>query len=677
MSRSPRNFALAAAVALATVFFSAESLPLGRRAVDACGILGGLNSTQIRLVDVANCYNAIPFDHSIASSTFETVYKLFDEMYVFRDSALTPDLPLPFTSAPVDIIKDLQTIGRTHYDGDYGFHRDIALAISSLNDAHASYSVDCYSLYTFAQPMGLYAPVIDGKQTIRVYKDWLKRGYDDCEVITIDGQPALTYLFDWATKYTSFSKDGGVRLTQSLASQVYDLTSNSFVILAGEFSQRTTLPENGAIEYKLQCSTQGSSSTTTTTIRDVWKVFSSVSGNFTDVTSFVAQNCAKKPDPKGSTSSSDRADDYNPYHPHYVPMPPKSVMSEHYGDSDLSTNTAITNAAPSSSSPIPPPQEFEGAEKLGSGNATVFYQLKSQPDVGVIVVWTHVAPDDELDVILHYMDEFHKRNITHILFDFQGNGGGSVDFASALVQLFFPSQRPLDQSLYSDLKVTPDIQTLSKVAFNNSNGGLYNAAQYVNLKLSETATEFTLYQNDDLFTDVVDTTKNGRTASYTQKTTLEPVVLNGLPDVSHYPWTGNAAQFRILSDGRCGSACLLSAFELHNDYKVEAFSIGGVQGQALSIFSFAGGAVGTLSSLEQTFEAIHATTVENGRLVGPLPYAGDVRLPILEVFAPGSETVPLEYDAKVYKADVHLDFDPLNARSRDVMWTQVAAAAWS
>lgn len=140
MSWLTRNLALAAAVALTTATFSAQSLPLGRRALDACGILGGLNATQIRPVDVANCYNAIPFDRSVASSTFQTVYKLYNEMYVFRDSALTPDLPLPFTSPPVDIVKELQTIGTTNYKSDYAFHRDLALAIASLNDAHASYS---------------------------------------------------------------------------------------------------------------------------------------------------------------------------------------------------------------------------------------------------------------------------------------------------------------------------------------------------------------------------------------------------------------------------------------------------------------------------------------------------------------------------------------------------------
>ena len=505
-----------------------------------------------------------------------------------------------------------------------------------------------------------------------MYKDWLGRGYEDCEVTTIDGQSALTYLYNWASKYISFSKDGGVRLTQSLASQVYDLAANAFVLNAGEFSQRTTLPENGAVEYQLQCSTQGSSTTTSVTIRDVWKVFSSASGTFSDTASFVATNCAKKPPSTQGSDPSSNSADYNPFHPHSVPMPHKSLMGEYFGNAK--NDEVVTNAAPSPSPP--PPQVFEGAEKIGGGNATGFYRLKSQPDVGVIVVWTHVATNDELQLILDYIDEFHKLNVTNIVFDFQGNGGGSVNFASALVQIFFPSTRPLDQSLHSDLKVTPDIQTLSKVAFNNSDGGLYDAAQYVNLDASTNTSGFQLYQNDDLFLTLVDQTKNGRTASYTKKTTLEPVVMTGVPDLSKYPWTSNPANFRILSDGRCGSACLLSAFELHNDYKVEAYSIGGVQNQPLSIFSFAGGAVGTLSSLEQTFTALHATSVQNGRLVDPLPYEGDVRLPILEVFAQGSETVPLEYDAKYYAADHHIDFDPQNARSRDVMWSQVAAAAW-
>ncbi|KAF9991964.1 hypothetical protein BGZ65_012879, partial [Modicella reniformis] len=58
-----------------------------------------------------------------------------------------------------------------------------------------------------------------------------------------------------------------------------------------------------------------------------------------------------------------------------------------------------------------------------------------------------------------------------------------------------------------------------------------------------------------------------------------------------------------------------------------------------------------------------------------LPYTGNVHLPILEAYA-AEASVPLEYDSSQHTASVHLDFDTQNARSRDVMWRQVADLAW-
>ncbi|KAG0369166.1 hypothetical protein BC939DRAFT_470788 [Gamsiella multidivaricata] len=638
VAHSPRRLALAASLAALATFTTAA--PVSN---DPCAILGHLNATDITYAHVSACYKAIPYDPKVAQATYTSVHALFNDYYVFRDSALTPDLQKPFLSAPVDIVEQLETIGQTKYTSDYQFHRDVSDAIYTLHDAHAGYNVDCYNAYLFSQPLNLYAPVTNGKQSLRVLTDLAKRGYEDCEVLTIDGQDALPYMNKWATHNIGFSKDGGVRLNQALANQIYNHNSGQFVLSSGDFAERATLPENPYIEYNLQCA----QSNTPLKVRDQWVIFTLTEATFSDVGSYVNNVCYSAS--TGGNNSIKRELMVPPMKRHLFPVPRKSAMLD------------IQNATPS---PNPPPG-FAGADKLGEGNATVYYHLKTYPDVGVIVVFTHQAENSELDVALSALEEFHRRNVTKLIIDFQGNGGGSVSFASYIVQAFFPNKTPLDKSLRSDLRVNKLIQDLSVAVFNNSDAGLYNAAQYFDLQAND------LYQSDSLFLNTVDLTRNGRSAMFTGTTTLAPSSLPDIPQLTTFPWTNNANNIRILSDGRCGSSCALSSYYFHTLNNVTAYSIGGNHGEDLSIYSFAGGAVSSLSDLNKIYALTNLTSP-----FGTLPYKGDISLPILEVYANGSD-VPLEYDAAQYPANFHLAFDSTNARKRDVMWSQVAAHAWS
>ncbi|KAF9923163.1 hypothetical protein BGZ65_009080, partial [Modicella reniformis] len=143
---------LTASVAVLATFTAAAPVPTSNpdSGSDPCTVLG--SKTQgISYDEVAACYQYIPYDATVAASTLKTVHTLFDEYYVFRDSALTPNLAHPFTSGPVDILDELNKIGQTEYQ-------------NSLNDAHTVYAVNCYAAYIFAQPLTLYAPVIEGQQ---------------------------------------------------------------------------------------------------------------------------------------------------------------------------------------------------------------------------------------------------------------------------------------------------------------------------------------------------------------------------------------------------------------------------------------------------------------------------------------------------------------------------------
>ncbi|KAF8978465.1 hypothetical protein BGZ46_006447 [Entomortierella lignicola] len=638
VSFSLRSLIVSATFAASIVLSTAAPVPQ-----DACGALGALNETNITFDDVAACYNAVPFDSTTASSILQSVYTIFADYYIFRDSALTPDLQAPFTSPPVDILEKLQTIGKTKYTNDISFHTDISNVLSSLHDAHVSYNIDCYGTYFFLQRLNLYAPVINGQQSLRVLHDFGGRGLEDCEVLTIEGKPGLAFIQEF-TDSVSLSKDAGVRQNHALASEVFSATSGDFILTAGAFSERNALPEKSSVEYVLQCS----NSSSTVTVTDPWRVVASTPANFNSVKSYVNNVCKTPPSTTGSTQKRALSDSKQKS---LLPTIRKSVL---YDDA-------------ASTPPKPSANSTSIVESLGFGNATAFYHLKQQPDTGIVVVFTFEVDDEnsELDTVVNALQEFQKRNVTKIIFDFQGNTGGSVDFASTLIQLFFPNKGQFDKVLPSNVRVDKSIQVLTQKVFKNPDAGLYDASTYIDF---ETKAQYT---NDALFLTPVTLTRNGRSALYTELTGLATSVLNITDTVSGFPWTNNPNNIRILSDGRCGSSCALATHYLHSLYNVSTYAIGGVQGKELSFFSFAGGSVSSLSAVVKVYELGNVTAP-----LDPLLYAGDVSFPLLEVFSAGSE-VPLEYDYPLYSADHHIDFDSSNARSRGVMWTQVATDAWN
>ncbi|KAF9086400.1 hypothetical protein BGX23_008905 [Mortierella sp. AD031] len=615
--------------------------------LDPCGTLGSTASANMTVDLVGACYRAIPFNRKAAATTLQSVYTVFNDYYTFRDSALAPTLPPPFTSAPVDILKKLEAIGRTRYTSDHQFHSDVQLALYSLYDAHAAYNVDCYAAYLFEQSLSLYAPVIDGTQSLLVFKDEANRGYEDCTVVTIDGQEALPYINSWATKYAYFSKDAGVRQNQALATQRYDHDSGSFETLVGEFAQRADLPERGYIDYGLQCG----ASTAVIHVRDNWKVIPRFATTFNDIASYTNNVCLPAP---ASTVSSARSSSQGPvgmYRPHAPRI--KRDPTEVKGAID----------AP----PAAPVPSFQGATRIGvAGNGTVFYQLTAQPHVGVMVVYTHSVDSQsgELDLISKNFAAFHEHGVTDILIDFQGNYGGYIYFASALVQKFFPNKNgPLDAALPSNMRVTKSAQQLSHLGYNTTWGDNFNAQWFYDY------TDKDFYANDDLYMNPVTSIRNGRAANYTEITSYYPHTIAEEPELATYPWTNNPAHIRILTDGRCGSSCALSSYMLkHNN--VTSYSVGGHPGQPLSGFSFPGGAVSNLAELVATYTA--------SKMLSPvknLSYKGFLGFTAVEVFAHGSQ-VPLDFDAEASVAAHRLDYTTENARHRDVMWTQVAAAAW-
>ncbi|KAH7058000.1 hypothetical protein BKA57DRAFT_448355 [Linnemannia elongata] len=614
---------------------------------DACGVLGTTPISEVTYNQIEACYKSVPFNSQVAATTLDSIITIFKDFYTFRDSALASSLASPFSAGPVDIVRELETIGRTRYTSDHQFHHDLSLAIISLKDAHASYAAQCYNNYIFAQPLTLYAPVVNGRQVIQIYSDYNNRNYDGCTVQTIDGEDALTHINTWANTNMGFSKDAGVQLNQALANLKFNPTNGTFETLNGDFSLRDMLPEKAYIDYGLVCP----NSTTVVPIRDAWSIFPVTQIEFNSVQTFV-QNVCEAP-PTASSGSPQKRQLFQPKMHPLIPQVKKNPFKQ--------ANIIVDDA-----SGLPPPEPIRSAAVFGTpGQAAVVYRLDQRPDVGVVHVWTHDIDDEaaELSNLVNNLVALSQNGTRNIIIDFQGNFGGLVSFASTLVQLFFPNKGSLDKTLPSSLRVTESIQQLSSALWNSSSG-LYDATSFYDYADQH------IYTNNDLFMNMTTSIRNGRSANYTETTTLYPTVLPAIQELASLPWTNNAANIRLLTDGRCGSSCSMSTFFLTQLNKVISYAVGGTSGAPLSSSSFPGGAVTSLNKVHDLYVAANVPSPFK-----PLPYSGDVRYTALEVFAPGS-SVPLDYDTKYFASDFRLDYSPQNAKRREVMWEQVAASAW-
>lgn len=107
---------------------------------DHCLLLAKAQSGQITYQQVANCYRSVDFNPKLAKETIDTLTTFYNDAFVFRDMAMTPNLESPFSTAPVDAIAGLKKIGQKWYKNDFDFHHDLALLAMSFNDAHTTYA---------------------------------------------------------------------------------------------------------------------------------------------------------------------------------------------------------------------------------------------------------------------------------------------------------------------------------------------------------------------------------------------------------------------------------------------------------------------------------------------------------------------------------------------------------
>ncbi|KAF9097021.1 hypothetical protein BGX23_009939 [Mortierella sp. AD031] len=611
-----------------------------KRYLDACGTLGAVEYPNITYDLDSACYKSISYNRIAAVQTREAIYDLFDYFYTFRDSALDPALGSPLSSSPVDILETINTIYSTSNTSDYQFHMDFSMALIGLHDASVYYTPGCYQAYIFEQPFHLYAPVLDGKLEVRVFKNDKNRGYEDCIVLKIDDLDPLPYLRDWTDKNVRFSKDPGVRLNAALVSQAYEYDTNSLYTMPGTFSQRERLPERRFVSYDPQCG----SLLPFVHVEDEWIVYTSG---------------------YGYGASSDNATSFAE-NSRFLSVDSQVMHEKHTAIGKLSAARPSTTAMSpiAVASPSPPVPLFDTITKIGVNGTIGVFQLNEHPQVGVVIVQDHSLTQrkDELDNLYNNLVRLHKNGVANLIIDMQGNTGGYYSFASPIVQMFFPNKGILDSALPLNLRVTNTMQEIARLGFNKFWDPYYDSTSFYDYKAKE------FYTNYDLFTKPVNSTRHGRTANYTEIALFMPSIFKSPGDLSVFPWTNKPSRIRLLTDGRCAYGCGKSAFYLTKYHNVTSYAIGGFSELPLSKWYAPGAYSAAINRLDNLYDKARIKLYL-------LPYRGTAQITVIEEFAPGSK-VPLEYDPKQFPADHHLNYTSQNARHCDITWNEVAAHAW-
>lgn len=112
-------------------------------------------------------------------------------------------------------------------------------------------------------------------------------------MVTIDSEPAVKAITDFAREKAYSSRDLGVRFNVALASMI--LQSGEILLAGSEFARRYDLPENDHIEYTLSCPNRKSK-----TLKRKWSISPKSVKSFTNSKTYFTNNCL----PKASDASS-------------------------------------------------------------------------------------------------------------------------------------------------------------------------------------------------------------------------------------------------------------------------------------------------------------------------------------------------------------------------------------
>ncbi|KAF9410686.1 hypothetical protein BGZ94_001567 [Podila epigama] len=675
----------------AHLLVNAKAVPKPNASKDPCAQLAKEaknSSAQLSLSVVKACFEAHKFRKDVAEKVLTSVENLIGNFYAFTDLARDPSLTNSskgnssvFQTPAVDLLKELAALRTRKFKNDYEFQMAVTMLLLSVNDGHLSYKSNCYDTISFTQPLIMYAPVVNGKQEVRVlYVDTdtkpklpsnTPKNLLDCVVTTIDGRPALEAVQAFTDKYSALSKDPGVRLNDALGSVSW---YESWGLFPGGFANRWAVPEKDSIDYTFKCG-----SAKPVKVKVPWRINPSDSfefGIFKDTKSYWNIQCA-------APIKDDDDDSFRNGHNSRRRGGNASRKRIINGDEKLAPATEVFRQrgrivlqGPQRSNKkgaVAKPKYITQAKEIETTASTAFYQLNgsANKDKCVAVIATEYVgdfrfQDEDYRSFMDGLERLKKAGCKKLILDMTNNGGGSVDFAYFVNKVFFP-----DAEAYftQTLPANTFIQDVAKTAVRRSPklNLTFDPRQYVNAKTHKA------FKDEGMFTKGTTTRRGGKTISISQRNYFA----HSWP---YFPLKGSKRMtwkprdMAIVTNGYCGSACTMIATHFSIAHGVKTYAVGGIQNRPLSYFTFPGGFVANndaiVSELEQMKYKPRGTLAARRPI--DLPVMANTNVCVGEIYAHANSTIPLEYDAKYYPATYHLNHDTVSARHPDQIWLKIA-----
>ncbi|KAF9551116.1 hypothetical protein EC957_010001 [Mortierella hygrophila] len=599
------------------------------------------------------CYEMFDFDPKVRDQTVQSVRANLESFYVFYDIANSPPHMENSDLQPVNLTASLISLGNMTFRNDYSFHAALATQISQLQDPHTTYKSMCYQQFLFIQPLSTYGVYEDGRNQVKVatvlnkLDPRLTTSLVDCEVTHIDGQPA----FDVVTKFAatkSYSKDRGVRLNKAFSYLAHDRTGSAYDRYAlGTFAQRTKVPPNATIEYKIDCSAKRSKSTPEekpiqTTMVLAWSALDATMLPYDDAPSYRRQFCSQDS----------------------IQTVKKFVLDSANADDFGSGKTELHNGRKKS-------------RELYRGSYASFHML-SDGITAVFRLGTE-SPNKQGN----YKAGFYK-NIDNgfaameaagakkLIIDLQNNSGGIICWGRYVLQTLFPNT--VDSPYIYSLRASPLAQVLAKATF------LYEqdmTSPYAGLVDPATGEEVT----DDSWMTPGDKLQ-GREGAFSKKVTDRFCgavdEIKGEADEALF----EPEDMLILTNGYCGSTCAVLALQLHERYGVRTVAVGGHHGQSMAFTSFPGGAVQANNTLwvqrvQKVFNSM--PILDRAPLLEPLlpqslPANGQLAFTFRQIMSASDEAQVSEYMR--IPSEFRMDYTSARFRMPSVLWEDVREEVW-
>ncbi|CAG8468943.1 4820_t:CDS:2 [Acaulospora colombiana] len=614
-----------------------------KNSIDACKEIhdkflqtNATNSTTWE--EVAACYRSFPYDSEVAKETIETLRGFLSAFYAFFDEAKEEPKP-GFTFRPVDLAVELDRLLENKYEVEFDFYTDVKSVINALSDAHTQLTGNCYESFLFDQGLSLYSIIRDGKQIIKVFNDSVDPSNINCEVVSIDGLPALDVINKFALDQVGLTKDLGVRFNLALAS----LSLSRGVLQASDFSglftSRQQLPPTPYISYTLNCSGDWLKQ-----VNRRWTVGATraVLTNFTDSVSYRKQFCVKF---NNSTDKNTNANSVT-----------KSAVHTHRSKREIDV-----------------PSLSEG-ELIVDAIIASFYVVR---DVGVAVISTidtSTLDQTQMEVVYTNLYEgfqsFAKRKIKKVVLDLSNNGGGTVEVSQYIALLLFPDiipSFPLDMRL-SDLYRLA-IKTASVIPSPVPEFP-FDYHGYIRAENEQNFTSVQQFFGNNMFT------RGGIQNNYSSKFFInyESELRKNLESVqgsnpSPLNWTRD--NIIILTNGFCGSACANLAQILAEKKQIKTVAVGGLLSQnQLSYASFPGGFKLDSGDVFSLLNDVGLNHSSNSLVPNDFSLSMSASAAGSEVYSSVHNTMVMEFEFK--PSDFRLFYDEKSARDPSILWMQAA-----